>query len=117
MVIAGLYLISSLLSLLAAVPASTNFTLKDFDFGTGGVSSSSSSYNLNGTVGTQTGANQANGVTILSPGEKPTQNANVPPAAALSNPTGTYNKLHLVLNTGSNPTDTRLLFPLAVTAL
>lgn len=107
MVIASLYLMSYFISLFAAVPASTNFTLKDFDFGTGGVSSSSSSYNLNGTVGSQTGASEANGVTILRPGEKPTQNANVPPAATLSNPTGAYNKLHLILSTGGNPTDAR----------
>lgn len=98
---------STLLTLFAATPASTNFTLKTYDFGTGGATSSSSSYNLNGTVGTQTGDSQSNGVTVLAPGEKPTQNAQVPPAGTLSNPTNTYNKLHLVINNGTNPTDAR----------
>lgn len=96
-----------MLSLFAAVPASTNFTLKDYDFGTGGVKASSTSYNLNGTTGTQTSASQTNGVTILNPGEKPTQNSNVPPAATLTNPTSSYNKLHLVINNGGNPSDGR----------
>lgn len=114
MVISALFLASSFLSLFAAVPASTNFTLKDYDFGTGGVTSSSTSYNLNGTVGSQTGAPQTNGVTILNPGEKPTQTANVPPAATLTNPTSSYNKLHLVINTGSNPSDGR--FAIAISS-
>ena len=114
MVIAALFFTSWFLGLFAAVPASTNFTLKDYDFGTGGVTASSTSYNLNGTVGTQTGAPQANGVTILNPGEKPTQTANVPPAATLTNPNGSYNKLHLVINTGSNPSDGR--FAIAISS-
>lgn len=98
---------SGILGLFAATPASTNFTLKDYDFGNGGATSTSSSYNLNGTVGSQSGASPANGVTILNPGEKSTQNANVPPAATLTNPNNTYNKLHLVISTGGNPSDTR----------
>ena len=107
MLSSALFLVTSIFTLFAGVPASTNFTLKDFDFGTGGVTASSTSYNLNGTVGTQTGDRQANGVTILNPGEKPTQTANVPPAATLSNPTSSYNKLHVIINTGGNPTDGR----------
>ena len=114
MLVSALFLVTSLLSLVAAVPASTNFTLKDYDFGTGGVTASSTSYNLNGTVGTQTGAPQTNGVTILNPGEKPTQTANVPPAGTLTNPSSSYSKLHLVINTGSNPSDGR--FAIAISS-
>ncbi len=114
MLTSALFLATSVLGLFAAVPASTNFTLKDYDFGTGGITSSSSSYNLNGTVGTQTGASQTNGLTILNPGEKPTQNANVPPAATLTNLNSSYNKLHLVINTGSNPSDGR--FAIAISS-
>ncbi len=109
-----LVLAASFLSLFATTPASTNFTLKDYDFGTGGVTSSSSSYNLNGTVGTQIGDSSANGITVLKPGEKPTQNANVPLAPTLTNPSGSYNKLHLVLNSSSNPADTK--FAIAISS-
>ena len=103
----GLGFSLSLMSLFSIVPTSTNYTLKAFDFGNGGGISTSTSYNLNGTSGTQADATEANGVTILKPGEKPTQDANVPPAATLSNPTATYNKLHAVINNGNNPTDTK----------
>lgn len=98
---------ATLLSLFAATPASTNFTLKSFDFGNGGATSSSSSYNLNGTTGAQTGASGTNGVTIVSSGRNVTQNASVPPSAAVTNPNGSYNKLRIVINTVGNPTDTR----------
>jgi hypothetical protein len=114
MIVSALILYTSLLSLFAAVPASPNFTLNNYDFGSGGITGSSSSYNLNGTVGTQTGSTQANGVTVLNPGEKSTQNANVPPAAALTNPNNSYNSLHLIINTGSNPTDSR--FAIAISS-
>lgn len=100
-------LTATMLSLFAASPASTNFTLKSFDFGNGGATSSSSSYNLNGTVGTQNGASGTNGVTIVNSGQKNTQTASVPPAATLTNPNGTYNKLRIVINTSGNPSDTR----------
>jgi hypothetical protein len=100
-------LTATMLSLFAASPASTNFTLKSFDFGNGGVTSSSSSYNLNGTTGTQTGASGTNGVTIISSGRNVTQNASVPPSATLTNPSGSYNKLRIVINTAGNPSDTR----------
>ncbi|MBC7707850.1 hypothetical protein H7Y63_01360 [Polaromonas sp.] len=112
MLTSALYFMSGFVGLFAATPASTNFTLKSYDFGNGGATSSSSSYNLNGTVGTQTGNNEANGVTILKPGEKATQDANVPPAGILSNPSSSYSKLHLVISIGGNPTDTR--FAIAV---
>ena len=114
MVTSALFLASSLIGLFAAAPASLSFTLKYYDFGNGGVTATSSLYNLNGTVGTQTGAPQTNGVTILNPGEKPTQTANVPPAATLTNPTNSYNKLRLVINTGSNPSDGR--FAIAISS-
>lgn len=103
---AGL-LSATVLSLFAASPASTNFTLKAYDFGTGGTTSSSSSYNLNGTTGTQSGAASNNGITILESGQQSAQEASVPPSAALSNPDSSYNKLRVIINTAGNPTDTR----------
>lgn len=105
---------SAFVGIFGVAPTSTNFTLKAYDFGNGGGSGSSSSYNLNGTTGIQTGTAQSSSNFGLNPGEQPTQNANVPPAATLSNPSDTYNKLRLILNTGSNPTDTR--FAIAISS-
>lgn len=104
-VIAGLVSVTA--GLFAVAPTSTNYTLKAFDFGNGGGSGSSSSYNLNGTTGIQNGLVQSSSTYGLNPGEAPTQDANVPPAAVLSNPNNTYNKLRLVINSGSNPSDTK----------
>jgi hypothetical protein len=104
----------TMLSLFATSPASTNFTLRNYDIGTGGGTSSSSSYNLNGTVGAQNGPSETNGITILKPGENPTQDSNVPAAATLSNPNNTYNKLHLLIATSNNPTDTK--FAIAISS-
>lgn len=98
---------SALAGLFASSPTSTNFTLKAYDFGNGGGSSSTSNYNLNGTTGLQTGAPQSSTNFGLKPGEIPTQDTNVPPAGTLSNPDNTYNKLKLVIATGSNPSDTK----------
>ena len=100
-------LTAAMFSFFAVVPTSLSYKLQSYDFGNGGVTSTSSFYNLNGTAGTQTDTSGANGITVLKPGEKPTQDASVPVAATLTNPNNTYNKLHVVLSTSSNPTDTK----------
>ncbi|MEP7162562.1 MAG: hypothetical protein ABI747_02260 [Candidatus Moraniibacteriota bacterium] len=89
-------------------PASTNFKLKDYNYGGGGVGdSNSSSYRIEGTAGEQN-ATTLNGTTYdLGPGLEYTNQANVPPAPTFTNPANYYNKLKLVLSTGSNPTDTK----------
>lgn len=97
----------ALLSLFAAPPSSSSYILKSFDFGNGGTTSTSATYNLNGTVGTQADSPQGNGITILRPGEKTTQEANVPAAPTLTNPSSFYNRLRLVLATSGNPSDTK----------
>lgn len=101
-------------SLLAAAPSSTNFTLKAYDFGNGGGSSTSTNYSLNAEAGEQSelGLNSTNfrvngGLQIL-------QNASVPPAPTFTNPSSEYNRLKIVLNTTGNPTDT--LYEIAISA-
>lgn len=97
-----------LVSLLFGAPSSTNFTLKSYDFGTGGGSTSSTNYKLDALTGSQTGNGTQNSTNYkVLGGELSTQHANVPPAAALTNPSNDYNRLKLVLNTGTNPTDTK----------
>ncbi len=99
-----------LVTLFAASPTSTNYVLPSYDIGSGGTdSSSSTSYKLNGTAGTQTGDTQTSTSYSLRGGENPTQDANVPPAPTLSNPSSYYDRLLLVINDGGNPTDTKFL--------
>lgn len=91
----------------AAAPSSTNFTLKSYDIGTGGATSSSTNYGLNSQTGEQSGdpANSTN--YKVTSGLQNTQNANVPLAPTFTNPSSEYNRLNIVINTASNPTDTK----------
>ncbi len=97
-----------LTGLFFAVPTSTNYTLKSYDFGNGGGSTSSTNYKLNVSVGAQSGNGTQNSTSYkANGGVLPTQHANVPLAPSFSNPSSEYNRLKLVLNTGSNPADTK----------
>lgn len=100
-------------SLLFAMPASTNYQLKDFGYGGGGVANgTSSNYALEGIAGEQN-ATRLDGVTYdLGPGLQFTNQANVPPAPTFTNPSNYYNRLALTIATGDNPTDT--LFAIAI---
>lgn len=98
----------------AASPASSSYTLKSYDFGSGGTeSSSSTNYAVDGTAGTQAGAPASSATYSLKSGENPTQDANVTPKPTLTNPDGYYDRLKLVLNTGGNPTDTVYLIAIS----
>jgi len=100
--------LTSALLLFGAVPTSTNFTLKDYDFGSGGGSSSSTNYRLDGSTGTQTGKGDQTSTNYrVKGGELATQNANVPPAPSWTNPSSEYSRLKLVINTGGNPSDVK----------
>lgn len=92
---------------LFAFPASTNYQLKDFNYGGGGLGNgTSSNYSIMGTLGEQN-EDQLQGTTYdLGPGLVFTNQANVPPAPTFTNPANYYNKLKLVLDTGNNPSDT-----------
>ena len=102
-------------SLLFAFPASTNFQLKDFGYGGGGVANSTSSnYAIEGIAGEQN-ATRLDGTTYdLGPGLQFTNQANVPPAPTFTNPANYYNRLLLSLATGGNPTDT--IFAIAISS-
>ena len=92
------------LSLLAAVPSSTNYTLKAYDFGNGAGSGSSSNYALRGTAGSLASSNYA-----LPAGVEASTTAAVPPAPTLTNPANAYDRLHLVLAVNGFATDTKYL--------
>lgn len=96
-------------------PASTNYQLKDFNYGGGGVgNATSSNYAIEGTAGEQNSMSLSGTTYNLGPGLEFTNQANVPPAPTFTNPANYYNKLKLVLSTGGNPTDT--LFAIAISS-
>jgi hypothetical protein len=100
---------------LLALPASTNYQLRDFNYGGGGLGNgTSSNYSVMGTAGEQN-AGKLDGATYdLGPGLVFTNQANVPPAPTFTNPANYYNKLKLTLAVGGNPSDTK--FAIAISA-
>lgn len=92
-------------ALFAAAPTSTTYKLESYSTGSGGTAgSSSSTYSATGVAGeaSQTGssATYTGGTGLI-----PTQQANVPAAPTFTNPSSYYNKLHIVIDNGGNPSD------------
>lgn len=94
--------------LFLALPASTNYQMRDFGFGSGGTgNATSTNFSINGILGEQS-ANKLTGATFnLGSGLSYTNQANVPPAPTVVNSTNWYNKLRVTLATGGNPDDTK----------
>ncbi len=91
-----------------AGPVSNNYELKDFSFGAGGTSKSdSTSYSLFGLLGETESGQSASSAYKIGEGLVYTLQANTPPAPSLTNPSSYYNKLKLIINTGSNPSDAK----------
>lgn len=89
-------------------PASTNYQLKDFSFGSGGRENmTSGSYAIDGISGEQSAAPLSSTNYVVTSGLLPTQQANVPGVPTFTNGNSYYNKLKIVLNTAGNPTDTK----------
>lgn len=94
--------------LIFAFPASTNYQLKDFGFGSGGVDNATSgSYALDAISGEQSAGNLDGTTYDLGSGLLFTNQANVPSAPTFTNPSNYYNKLKIVLDIGGNPSDTK----------
>lgn len=92
---------------LFVLPASTNYQLKDFGYGGGGVGNgTSTNYAIEGIAGEQNTTTLDGTTYDLGPGLQYTNQANVPPAPTFTNPSNYYNKLKLTLATGGNPSDT-----------
>lgn len=93
---------------LLAFPASTNYQLRDFGFGSGGEENMGAGiYSMDAITGETNGNALSSDDFKVGPGLLFTQQANVPPAPALTNPSNYYNKLLLVLDDGDNPTDAK----------
>lgn len=103
-----IFLFSAGVFLIFAMPASTDYKLKDFGFGTGGVGNATSTdYAINGISGEQSNGQLSGASYKIGSGLIYTNQANVPPAPTFTNPSNYYNKLKIVIDTGSNPSDTK----------
>lgn len=97
---------ASLLLLFAAAPESSNFRLQSYGIGSGGSSNSSSSNYRSTTIsGEQGNVSATSNNYRAGTGLVPTQQANVPDAPTVTNPSNYYNKLHIVIDDGGNASD------------
>lgn len=89
-----------------AFPASTNYQLKGYEFGSGGDENmASSNYALDGMTG-EIGTGKLSGTSYnLGAGLSFAQQADVPAAPTFDNPSDTYDKLRLIIQTGGNASD------------
>jgi hypothetical protein len=89
-----------------AGPASTNYQIIDYGFGSGGsVNSNSTNYALQATLGEVEMASMSSTNYMVWPGLTYTLQPNVPPSPTFTNPSSYYNKLHIIINQGNNSTD------------
>lgn len=94
--------------LIFVFPASSTYQLKDFGFGTGGVgNATSANYAINAISGEQSEGKLEGVAYNIGSGLIFTNQANVPGAPTVTNPSNYYNKLKIVLDTGDNPSDTQ----------
>ncbi len=95
------------LALFAQLPATSNYQLNSYGFGSGGTANSTTAnYALEGISGEASGQTSSTANYSVKPGFIETQQANVPKVSAFTNGGGTYyNKLHFVIDQQSNPSD------------
>jgi hypothetical protein len=110
----GRWLTAMALSLsLASLPASNNFELDSYGFGTGGTAGSSSgNYRINGLAGEAAGSGQSTNYKVGA-GEAYEKQANVP-TISISNDDRWYNKLSVIIGPEANPSDA--LFAVAISS-
>jgi len=104
--------------LFAALPATSNYQLNSYGFGSGGTASSTTStYAIEGTTGDLSGSGSSTANNQLKPGFIQTEQANVP-QVTVDNGSGIYyNKLHFVLSPNSHdPSDAKYLIAVTTTS-
>src|SRR5437016_121017 len=90
-----------------ALPATTNYQLNSYGFGSGGTAGTSTpTYSIEGISGELSGQTSSTTTYTQRPGFIETQQANVPQLSSFDNGSGRYyNKLHFVIDQQSNPSD------------
>ena len=92
----------------ASFPSSANYQLNEWSVGGGGTDQSESMNYSAQSITDPAAGEKANSATYqIGPGLPFVEMAGVPPAPTLTNPNNYYNKLHLVINQGGNPSDTK----------
>lgn len=86
-------------------PASPNYRLNEWSVGGGGDKGTSTNYQTQLTNDSLAADQMGSSTYQLNAGLLFVEMANVPPSPAVTNPSNYYNKLHLVIDAGSNPTD------------
>lgn len=98
----------AIIGIFASNPSSTNYTLKTYDFGSGGGKTNSSNYSLRGIVNGQAGNSTTSTNYQSSPGPVSAEIiAAAPTAPSISNPSNFYNKLKIVINLGTKAKTTK----------
>lgn len=86
--------------------SSSNFTLESYGIGSGGSAGSNSANYKSNTISGETGSTGAASTNYqANTGVNATEQAHVPTAPTVTNPSNYYNKLHIVINNGNNATD------------
>jgi len=93
--------------LFVILPTSPNYRLRSYDLGSGGtdIGSTSPNYSLDAILGTQNNQGSTSPNYAVNAGLLFVQEANTPSAPTWVNSNNWYNKLHVTINTSSNPTD------------
>jgi hypothetical protein len=92
--------------LLATMPSSTNYTLHNYTFGSGGGTSTSTNYGLNASTGEVSDPSSSSTTYTVPSGNNNVQDTSVPLAPSVSNPSNYYDKLQFIVNPATgDPTD------------
>ncbi|HWB38846.1 MAG TPA: hypothetical protein VG604_01240 [Candidatus Saccharimonadales bacterium] len=104
--------------LFASLPATSNYQLNSYGFGSGGTANSSTAtYSLEGQAGDLNGADSSTSNASVKPGFIHTEQANVPQITVDNNSGQYYNKLHFVIQPNSHdPTDATYLIAIKTTS-
>lgn len=92
----------------AAFPSSDNYQIQEYSFGSGGTKGSSSdNFGLFGTAGQVEFGRPSSANFKMGSGLSYIMQANVPGAPTFTNLSSNYDRLHFIINTSNNPTDTQ----------
>jgi hypothetical protein len=99
------FMCAAALIMFAQMPSSTNYRINNYGFGSGGGSASSANYGLNAITGETSGQPATSTNYKVNSGNQSSQQADVPLAPTLTNPSNYYSRLHIVVNPDNNPSD------------